>query len=56
MDHNDTETPLDPVEVLRARAQVAAGESQQEIKALRAMMSDDEVLDQFGVDLSQFNP
>lgn len=54
-DNNPVEAPLDPLEVLRDQARVAAVESERETEALRAVMSDDQVLDQFGVDLRELD-
>lgn len=57
MDHDNpaVETPLDPLEVLRERQKAAAAESQEADAALREVMTDDQVLDGFGIDLRQLD-
>lgn len=49
------EVPLDPVQVLQARGREASADSQEQLDALRAVMSDEQVLDQFGIDLTQLD-
>lgn len=56
MDHNQVlKAPLDPETVLRAQAKDEHDHKVAVLAELRASMSDDEVLEQFGVDLSQIN-
>jgi hypothetical protein len=47
----DNETGWDAVEVMRRRADAARKERDASIAQLRAELGDDEVLDQFGIDL-----
>jgi hypothetical protein len=47
----DNETAWDAVEVMRRRADASRKERDASIAQLRAELGDDEVLDQFGIDL-----